>query len=295
MGVRKGRKMTMFSMRLTPMKLTGGFLAGLAVLALAFIFACQPTAGVKPSPAKSATAESAQTEGPATLSNKHCSFCHPQQPETIEAEGGLHKTAVGCMDCHMEHPPQGTDAIPPCSMCHSGSPHYELEDCSGCHVNAHAPLNLKLTGSLTKPCLTCHQAQGTELEKHPSMHAELPCNECHLNHREIPSCMDCHVKHSPEMDYQACVTCHPAHMPTVVTYPQDIPSSYCAACHGEAMELLTASPTKHSELSCAYCHKDEHMAIAPCSECHPQAHPEAILNKFPTCGHCHGTAHDLKG
>jgi hypothetical protein len=199
------------------------------------------------------------------------------------------------MDCHVEHPPLGTEVIPECSMCHSGSPHYELEGCGSCHVDTHAPLELELAGSLTKPCLTCHQAQGDELKAHPSMHTELACNECHLAHREIPNCMDCHEKHSAEMDYQACVTCHPVHMPTVVTYPQDIPSTYCAACHGEAMELLTANTTKHHALSCAYCHKDEHKAVPPCSQCHPQAHPAAILNKFPTCGECHGTAHDLKG
>jgi hypothetical protein len=297
MGARKSKTTMTFFKKLTSMELAGGMVAVMALVALAFVFSCQPTAGVKPSPGEPAMSAEPEVKEPAapTLSNKNCGFCHPEQPKIIEEKGGLHKTEVGCMDCHVEHPPQGVQAVPECSMCHSGSAHYELEDCSSCHVDTHAPLDLKLAGSLTGPCLTCHQAQGDELKAHPSMHAELPCNECHLSHREIPSCMDCHVKHSEEMDYQACVTCHPVHMPTVVTYPQDIPSGYCAACHGEAMELLTNNPTKHRELSCAYCHQEKHMMVPPCSQCHPQAHPAAILDKFPTCGHCHGAAHDLKG
>jgi len=299
-AIKRKKAMTLFK-RLTVRKSVAVFLGVCGVIALICVFACQQTAGVKRSAtttqkAGSNVAKKAAKEGvTAELSNKHCVFCHPQQPQTIEAKGGLHKTEVGCMDCHQEHPPEGTDAVPECSMCHSGAAHYDLEGCSSCHSDAHAPLDLKLEGELTEPCLTCHQQQGDELKEHPSMHTELPCNECHSSHGEIPNCMDCHEKHTEDMDYEACVSCHPVHMPRVVTYGQDTPSRYCGACHGEALDLLEANTTKHHDLLCVFCHKNKHKTVPPCYACHPQAHSKAILDKFPECGHCHSTAHDLKG
>jgi len=299
MGAFKSKEVKTFSRRLTATKLAGGVVGVGTLVMLAFVFACQQTSAVKPSPASQvqagATEGTVQESAALTLGNQHCVFCHPQQPAMIQDKGGLHKTEVGCMDCHIEHPPEGVDAVPECSMCHSGSAHYELADCSSCHTDTHAPLELRLAGSLTEPCLTCHAQQGDELNDHPSMHTELPCNECHLSHREIPNCMDCHEKHTEDMDYAACVTCHPVHMPRVITYPQDVPSHYCAACHPEAQEDLQANTTKHHELSCVFCHKNKHKTVPPCYACHPQAHPKAILDKFPTCGECHGIAHDLKG
>jgi hypothetical protein len=30
-----------------------------------------------------------------------------------------------------------------------------------------------------------------------------------------------------------------------------------------------------------------------CGECHEKPHSEAMLDEFPVCGRCHGTAHSL--
>ena len=122
------------------------------------------------------------------MTNAQCVLCHQQQPQTIDAKGGLHKSEVGCLDCHREHPPDGTQAVPGCEMCHSGEPHYELEQCGTCHTDTHAPLDLKLEGEISAPCLTCHQQQGNEVAKHPSAHTDLACNECHTAHRMVPDC-----------------------------------------------------------------------------------------------------------
>jgi hypothetical protein len=35
--------------------------------------------------------------------------------------------------------------------------------------------------------------------------------------------------------------------------------------------------------------------VPPCFACHSQPHSDTMLKKFPTCGECHSTAHDLKG
>ena len=228
------------------------------------------------------------------LTSDICKICHPRQPATINNRGEKHKTKVGCIDCHVEHPPRGTGAIPQCSMCHSGEPHYKLEHCSGCHSDTHAPLDLRLEGEITDPCLTCHPQQGNELEKHPSAHTNLACSECHKAHRAIPECMECHEKHTGDMDFAACKSCHPVHMPLEVSYIRETPSHYCGSCHKEAQDLLKKNTTKHHELSCAYCHRDKHKRIPPCLACHGHPHPHDIIKHFSECGDCHTTAHDLR-
>ena len=228
------------------------------------------------------------------LTNNICIKCHFQQPATIDDRGEKHKTKVGCIDCHIEHPPRGTEAIPRCSVCHSGAPHYKLEHCSGCHSNTHAPLDLKMEGDITEPCLTCHQEQGTELEKYPSAHTNLACSECHKAHRAIPECMECHKKHNEDMDFESCKSCHAVHKPLEVTYIRETPSSYCASCHKKAEALLQKNTTKHHDLACVYCHRDKHKNIPPCLACHGCPHPYSMIKYYPECADCHSTAHDLR-
>jgi hypothetical protein len=291
--LKKRKGISLFSMS---MRFTGIVFGVFGMIALIFGLACQQAPGARPSTAVPAAGaeETASTQIP-TLTNAQCVLCHPQQPQTIAARGEKHKTEVGCLDCHQEHPPQGADAIPECSMCHSGAAHYELEQCSSCHTDTHAPLDLTLEGELIAACLTCHEQQGVEVKKHPSAHTDMACNECHAAHRQIPSCMDCHEKHTEDMDFQACVSCHPVHMPLMIAYAQETPSHYCGACHEEALALLENNTTKHHDLSCAFCHRDKHKTIPPCFACHANPHPQGILDKFPKCGQCHGIAHDLKG
>lgn len=233
--------------------------------------------------------------GGSALASLPCGQCHVEEPMLINSKGGKHKTAVACWDCHTEHPPKGTQAVPACSRCHNGKEHYLLDNCQGCHANTHAPNDLTLAPDLTKPCLTCHAAQGVELASHPSAHKDLACTECHGKHREIPSCENCHGKHSEDMGFASCTTCHPVHQPKEVTYPKDTPSRYCASCHPKAMDQLVVNTTKHHSLECVYCHRDKHKAVPPCYACHGKPHPDQMLKKFKECGDCHSTAHDLRG
>jgi hypothetical protein len=99
MGVRKSDKMMVFFRRLTPLRRTGGIIAGLVVLAMALVVACQPTVGVKPSPAKpTAAADTAQTQAAAaTLNNSQCRLCHPEQVKIIgsKARAGVTRPRWG--------------------------------------------------------------------------------------------------------------------------------------------------------------------------------------------------------
>ena len=181
-----------------------------------------------------------------SLQNTDCIKCHKTEPASVERNGGLHKTAVGCLDCHTEHPPLGTEAIPQCSMCHSGAPHYELENCGSCHSDPHQPLALKLNDDITTACLTCHPEQGKELQDHPSKHTEVACTFCHTTHGEIPDCSVCHEPHAKGQDNtRIALGCHPVHPaignPLCLMKHQ---GPYCTPCHEEFGDLM--NQTHHS-------------------------------------------------
>ncbi len=227
------------------------------------------------------------------LSDSDCIKCHTQPPADIEAQGGAHKTAVTCMECHEGHPPSVRENIPTCDSCHSGKSHYELENCLSCHNNPHMPLVLQLAKDITDPCLTCHQEQGTLLQENKSFHTTMACTACHQEHAQIPLCVSCHEPHGEEMVQTDCAQCHQAHTPLVVVYNDDTPSQGCGSCHDEALSQLATSTTKHHSLSCAACHKEKHKMVPACQDCHGVPHSPGIMKKFPTCGECHSTAHNL--
>ncbi len=228
------------------------------------------------------------------LADSDCIKCHPQQPATIESKGGKHKTEVGCTDCHQEHGPLGKEIIPKCDMCHSGTPHYEIENCGSCHMDPHAPLEINLESATNADCLTCHPQQGQELSTFPSAHTEQDCTFCHPDiHKKFLECGECHDPHTPDMTYKDCLSCHPPHKPLEITYGADTPSETCAACHKQAYDLLMANTTKHHDLACAFCHKERHRNIPPCQACHGEPHSPELHKRFAKCGECHGIAHDL--
>ncbi len=229
----------------------------------------------------------------AVLSSSDCVKCHEQQPREIAEKGSAHKTKITCQDCHTGHRPKIANNIPQCSMCHDGQPHFELQNCMGCH-NPHQPLEIVLKGDLKAPCLTCHTSQNEQLEANPSAHTTFACNFCHADrHGVIPECVKCHEPHSAQMTQADCGSCHKAHKPLAVAYGDETPSTYCAACHETAYALLTKSPYKHKDVACATCHQGKHKMIPQCSDCHGLPHAEGIHGKFPKCGDCHNIAHDL--
>ena len=236
----------------------------------------------------------------AALSNDDCVKCHLEAVKDVDAHGAAHG-AMGCQDCHLEHPPMGTNVIPACSLCHSpdDSDHYKLDNCAGCHY-PHHPLDIDFSAqSNVKPaCLSCHPSQGQEMEAHPSMHAQLDCNACHSGHGlgegQYMNCLDCHSGHSDTMVVADCTKCHKAHSPVEVTYADDLPSDLCASCHGGVAADLKASSKMHSNLTCAYCHMGTHMSITACADCHSaEPHGKTMHAKFPNCVDCHINPHAL--
>lgn len=226
------------------------------------------------------------------LTNEDCMKCHDAQPADVTAAGGKHKD-LGCLGCHVGHPPTVKKPIPKCGDCHMGKAHFELKGCLNCHKNPHTPLNISFAGNVTDACTTCHTQQIAQLKDNKSKHTALDCSACHSVHRKVPQCNQCHKPHSAEMVVADCKKCHKAHMPKAVTYTAEIPSKDCGACHKNALDLLSASAAKHKTLACAFCHQEKHKMVPKCQDCHGAPHPAGMMAKFPKCGECHKVAHDL--
>ena len=237
---------------------------------------------------------------PTPLSATDCVKCHYSIAVDIDTHGESHKTEVTCLDCHEEHPPEGTNVIPECSNCHDpgDNDHFAVQGCLNCH-NPHHPLLLDFTAAdnVAPVCATCHEDKLEEMAAKPSAHSEQDCNNCHLQHGladgKSMTCLDCHEGHSEEMVIADCLQCHAPHSPADVTYPDDVAASLCAACHEDVATLLAGSGTAHAEMGCAECHSEKHKTIPQCTDCHDQPHGEYILGKFPECLTCHRDPHEL--
>lgn len=280
-----------------PGKIWTIFAVGIIGLGLSFIGCLAPT---PPEPAvkKGISPEYAIEIQP--LKPHECGRCHPHFYDLIRTEGGKHR--IDCQRCHVKfhiYRPgkvQYKDIMPKCSACHDLVHGADLAQCSECHSNAHAPLNIPAGRALEQGCHVCHPELDKEMKTYITQHTELYCFSCHhTRHKYVPECMECHQPHTKGMTQAECLTCHPPHKALQVVYPEDIPQEACAGCHRHAYDMLKQSNTKHMALSCVKCHPDEHRAIMRCRECHPQIHSRAAkLHRLPVCGKCHGVAHSLR-
>ncbi len=227
-----------------------------------------------------------------------CVKCHLKEVQKVDEQGALHKTEVGCIDCHEEHPPSEEGVIPACALCHGpeDATHYNLEgNCASCH-HPHYPTEIDFSqiDDVRPACLSCHPGQGREMEAHPSEHAGLDCKECHSEHGESTPCMECHESHAEGMNLQACLSCHKPHGPTEVKYDDSVPVDYCTCCHENEGSNLAKSSKAHHELGCVECHESEHKAATPCESCHDaKPHGTFMHEKYPNCVDCHRDPHAL--
>jgi len=232
------------------------------------------------------------------LEDSDCIKCHVDPARQIAEQGGAHRTALGCFDCHEGHPPAAEAVIPACAQCHAPSTHehYTLDNCIRCHA-PHAPEVVPLSAvndDVPAICLTCHQYVGQALEEISSAHAHMACTDCHLEHGnaagEFKQCMECHEPHIPEMAYTDCIGCHAPHQPTDYRWSEATPVNQCAACHAAEVESLTRAGGAHAEyVACSDCHADhppaESGVIPACAECHaPDTSPHFRVGQ---CAACH--------
>ena len=231
-----------------------------------------------------------------TVLSSLCAGCHNETVEIVDKRGGQHKP-VACIECHLEHPPAENNVIPECSMCHTPSDklHYKVENCVSCH-HPHYPAEIDLSKAdkVKAACTSCHPSQDKEMNAHPSKHAGLECNKCHVKHGESASCIECHDPHTEETAFHDCLQCHKPHAPIEVIYGKDISSNFCLSCHKNVGKKMSAvNHTKHHDLGCVYCHKNEHKSLLDCKICHGEPHKYGIHTKFPDCRKCHQGPHAL--
>ena len=255
----------------------------------------EPVAKVEPEPEPAPTVKVKPADFDIVpLEDKDCAKCHPFAVKDINTRGGLHQS-LGCSECHLEHPPLGTNAIPTCEMCHDPgeSAHYNIKNCSACHY-PHYPTEMKFGEINVSACLSCHPAQGKEMEAKPSEHAGLNCTECHMVHREWAKCADCHTPHTEEMTQADCLACHKPHSPKAVNYADGIPNNSCACCHEDVGNALASSKKAHSKMGCIECHESEHTAVTQCDGCHnSDIHGASMHERYPLCLDCHNNPHAL--
>lgn len=228
------------------------------------------------------------------VSNDICVNCHSKTATDIEKDGGKHKTAIGCQDCHAGHPPMMRKIIPVCSQCHESKSHYKSGGCGSCHMNPHTPLFITFGKNVTEACVPCHSDQYTKLKASKSKHTAIHCSSCHDTHRRIPSCIQCHKPHDKNQSASDCKKCHRAHNPKDITYDNNTQSKDCATCHRAVYETQQASTFKHNKLNCVDCHQAKHKMIPECRSCHAEKHKQGMTtSRFSKCTYCHGSPHDL--
>lgn len=215
-----------------------------------------------------------------------CRSCHEQAVSDINNSGRAHKSEIGCIDCHQEHPPAEND-IPECANCHDSddNPHFAVENCAGCH-NPHKPAVNEISALHdSRPvCVSCHQQVEDQLVANPSAH-DRACVACHREHRGSPSCLGCHNGHGDAMTRADCSACHQPHAPLQITFTNQPASGLCADCHAELTAAVEAAGGAHrDQISCSSCHQ-EHPA-GSCASCHSE-HPQKGQGLPESCYSCH--------
>ena len=246
-----------------------------------------------------------QTIQPLTM--QQCAQCHIGVFNTLKASGQRHqKECTFCHEVYHTYAPgkvEYADALPKCVDCH-GFPHGAKDDvqsCSNCHSNAHAPL--VLPGVKPDLCSNCHSNPPKVLQDFPSKHTAMACTDCHTTHGYIPSCLKCHSPeggkpyHLTGVEPKVCMTCHAGpHNPMVISYSEDTPKEYCGNCHkneshAKVYQILKKGNSKHfTDNTCASCHT-KHGEIPSCFNCHDQEGHRAKL-KDADCLRCHSNPHD---
>ncbi|RJQ66803.1 MAG: cytochrome C [Desulfobacteraceae bacterium] len=237
------------------------------------------------------------------LTMEQCSQCHIGVFNLLKSAGERHQ--LPCTFCHQQYHTYAPgkleyqDALPKCTACH-GLPHGEdtsVQQCSACHSNAHAPLQIPdVTG---EQCSRCHAGPPQALQEAPSKHTQVACTDCHTSHGYIPECAMCHSESGGEPYHllgvkdSTCLGCHPVHKPLEIKYPADTPQEYCAPCHKNPShervlkEVREANSKHNTAVTCATCHVD-HGVIPQCSMCH-EPHKKDQVND--DCLRCHSNPH----
>lgn len=279
------------------MRVQGRIPIVLAVCLIVFVMIFEVSAAEKKkSKPEPATAHLYATE-PAPLSPVQCGQCHSALYGDLRSSGGGHR--FECQKCHQSFHAYSpikknwVELMPKCRGCHL-LPHGEkITDCTSCHSNPHAATRIPMSTTLVGSCAACHSSPFDQLQKFPSKHSKLSCDNCHTSHGYIPGCGSCHKVHYEGQEFTSCgIECHPVHQPRSIAYKPDADSRTCGVCHGKVYSRWGKGVSKHAKVACAACHS-RHRYIPDCGVCHQFPHTKQLHEKFPKCITCHQDPHDL--
>lgn len=255
-----------------------------------------------------------------------CASCHPDHAGTdfalVQWPGGSperfdHALAgwplkqkhadVKCADCHTAK----LAATPPSNLSvrKTGQGYTGLATpCTACHEDIHR-------GALGQDCTTCHDLAGwtttpgfdhdTTAYALTDKHAEVKCDQCHLDTRLNPkpdgkghlvpvykpvpfaSCQDCHADPHKGAMGPKCADCHTTQGFQVIDRNR--------FDHARTKYPLEG---RHAAVACSACHKDfstpalKKPAFAACTDCHRDAHAgtATLAGRPADCRACHGLA-----
>ncbi len=165
-------------------------------------------------------------------------------------------------------------------------------------------------------CIKCHTKEVKDVATHGAAHAEMGCQDCHLEHAPlgtniIPECALCHdPAENNHYTLVNCAGCHNPHHPLNIDFTAiSNVKAACISCHDDKGAEMVAHPSAHSSQDCNECHTahglgdgqflnclDCHeghtpsMVVADCTKCHkPHSPIEVTYGEIPSnlCAGCH--------
>ncbi len=233
--------------------------------------------------------------GPFGHGGLQCEACHGPGGAHVQAKG---RPLAGIVDFGPKaHTPAAMQNAQ-CLGCHqsnaahdwASSPHAAADvACASCH-QLHAPKNPLLKAQTQiEVCVTCHQAQRSDLSKpshHPLREGTMACTSCHSPHGSTApaqlvkntineTCTTCHAEyrgpflweHQPVID--GCTNCHDAHGSVQPALLKMRPPFLCQTCHeGAGHPSIVSTPQGLA----GGASPSGYLLAGGCTNCHSQVH-----------------------
>lgn len=241
----------------------------------------------------------AEPEVHAGMFSLDCESCHtPEQPWIVALLDGKqfeHSRSTGFS--LVKHTRNYDETPFKCVDCHGVTPDgkltFVLDTCIACHTQADSGFMNEHRVRFGDGCLECHDGSGemanfdhNRVFVLDGRHAELACEECHVNQvfSGTPTqCVQCHEEPQIHLGLFGvqCEKCHS----TQAWSPASLQSHTFPLNHGESglVSCETCHPTTYVQYTCYGCHEHQEAKIirkhaeegirqpelANCVECHP--------------------------
>jgi DmsE family decaheme c-type cytochrome len=233
--------------------------------------------------------------GPFGHGGLQCEACHGPGGAHVQAGGG---PLAGMVDFGPKASAPATKQNAQCLSCHQSNAAHDWASsahaaadvaCASCHQLHSAKNPLQKASTQIEVCVTCHQAQRSDLSKpshHPLREGTMACTSCHSPHGSTApaqlvkntineTCTTCHAEyrgpflweHQPVTE--DCSNCHDAHGSVQPALLKQRPPFLCQSCHegaGHPSVVNTPQGLAGGASPSAY------LLAGGCINCHSQIH-----------------------